>query len=38
LVLLGWGIGGLGVLILAGAVVGDMARAEPRRDRQDENE
>jgi hypothetical protein len=38
LVMVGWGVGVLGVLILASAIVGDLARAEPKRDRQDENE
>lgn len=38
LVMLGWGVGVLGVLILASAIVGDLARAEPKRDRYDKNE
>jgi hypothetical protein len=37
-VMLGWGIGVLGVLILAGAIVGDLAGARPERDRHDESE
>ena len=38
IVMLGWGVGVLGVLILASAIVGDLARAQRKRDRYDENE
>jgi hypothetical protein len=32
LVMLGWGIGVLGVLILAGAIIGDLSRDRPKRE------
>jgi hypothetical protein len=38
LVMLGWGVGVLGVLILASAIVGDLGRAQPKRDQYDKNE
>ncbi|MHA6627857.1 hypothetical protein ACU61A_20665 [Pseudonocardia sichuanensis] len=38
LVMLGWGIAVLGVVILVHAVVGDLARDRPGRDRYDESE
>jgi hypothetical protein len=37
-VLLGWGLGVLGVLILVGAIVGDVAKAQPKRGRNHEDE
>lgn len=38
LVLLGWGVGALGLVLLSSAIVGDLARTDPRRDRHDEDE
>jgi hypothetical protein len=38
LVLLGWGVGVLGLLLLAGAIVSDLARTEPNRERPGQNE
>lgn len=36
LVLLGWGVGAVGLMVLVGAIVGDRSRARSPRDRSDE--